>query len=185
MAEVAVDAVPAQGQARQTQVQVLGAVVQHFGHGAQAHHIVVWQGRQYGFGGPCGQGARRDGLIQGRNGRIGFAQHVHVGWGQAATVHAPAPVDVHVQRHMDDLRGAGGPLQGLLERATWVDPVEHQHHIGFAHSGAGLWAHEVGGRAHVLRVVGGERGRVFEVGDDAGLQRFGQGHARLPVGHFA
>ena len=86
---------------------------------------------------------------------------------------------------MDDLRLAGCALQGLLERTARVDPVEHQHHIGFTHGGAGLWAHEVGGRAHMLWVVGGERGCVFEVGDHRRLQCFGQGHTGLPVGHFA
>ena len=151
---------------------------------AYAQHLIAvgWQRRD---GRPGAHRAGLDLIGQGGHSGIWLAQHEHIGWGQAAHVHAPTAVAVRVQRRMDHLGCCAAGAKGLFESTAWVDPVEHQHHIGFAQSIDGGRGHEIARWAHVLRVVGGKHRAGFQIGDHRRLQFFGQAHARLPIGFAA
>src|SRR5665647_2221672 len=76
----------------------------------------------------CGRRAGAERFEQRGHGDVRFAADEHIDRRQALVVHAPAIVQVMIERHLDDL---GGELAAaILEGAGDVEPIEADDHVG-------------------------------------------------------
>ena len=158
-------------------------VTQHVGHVGRRHlacrrGLVLERMRTRGVR-LLRLGAAPDRSDQRRDGRVGLRRDEQVDGRQALVVHAPAVVQVLVERHLDDggrRRHAAG-----FEGAAEVDPVEAEDHVGFLDRSDQV----VGGKrrreAEMQRMVGRERRADLEVGHDPRVDCFGELDALLPI----
>ena len=177
--EVAIGAVPSQGQACQANVQPGGRCVEPVRQRAQGKCFI---GRC--FLGPLllrRRGARLHGLQQKRNDRVRLAHQVNVGRRQALVVHAPAAMRMRIGRDENHLGPDRRVAPRLLQRAGGVDPVQRQHHVGFTQRISGILVQERRRRRGVQRMIGRKRGARFKVGQDACLQPFRERDAGFPA----
>ncbi len=147
-------------------------------------------GAAAGVAGQCGYRRVSGGRVQQLcDERVRRRQHRGVGGRQRLVVHAPAVMDILVERAVDHLRLRPFSAAGLLQGAAEVDPVERQDDIGLAHQRAGIGTDEQAGREGVGRVQGGEHGAVLEIGQHPRAQPLDQRHPPVPVrklvGHAA
>ena len=77
----------------------------------------------------CARGRRAQRFQQRRHGHVGLAVDEDIDRRQALIVHAPAIVQVMIDRHLNDL---GGDIADGLERARQVEPVEAEDDVGCA-----------------------------------------------------
>ena len=126
------------------------------------------------------------GLEQIRHRLVGRGRQHHVARRQALVIHAPAVVDEVIEGDLDDPRGRSIVAEERAQGTGEVDPVEAENEIGLAQRGGRLFDRRDGaGRAGMERMIGRECRALFEVGDDAGAERFGKRHARVPRGQAA
>ena len=124
-------------------------------------------------------GLGADARDQRGHGGIGLRRDEQVDRRQALVVHAPAVVQVLVERHLD--HGRRRRRAARLERAAEIDPVETEDHVGVLHGGDHVVGREGGREAEMQRMVGRERRADLEVGHDARVERLGKLDALLPV----
>ena len=124
-------------------------------------------------------GLAGDGAEQRRDGRVGFGRDEQVHRRQALVVHAPAVVQVLVERHLD--HGRRRHAADRLEGAAEIDPVEAEDDVGVLHRGDQIVGGEGRRIADVQRMIGRERRADLEVGGDARVDRLGELDAALPV----
>ncbi len=108
---------------------------------------------------------------------IGIGGEKKIDGRQSLMVHAPAVVDAVIERDLNDFRcggGADGP-----QRAGKVDPVQAQNDVGVA-DGRDAVGRDIARCAGVERMIGRETRADLEVGDDAGVERFGKRDAGIP-----
>jgi hypothetical protein len=115
--------------------------------------------------------------------RIGGEQQVDRR--EALMVHAPAIVDLVVDRDADHLGVRGRSLRGF-QGAGEIDPVEAEDEIGLAERREAFSIRrQHRRRAEMLRVIGREARADLQVGDDARADRSRQVYARSPRGFAA
>ena len=89
-------------------------------------------------------------------------------------VHAPAIVDLVVDRDTDDLRVRPRRFRGL-QRPGEIDPVEAEDNVGLRERCQSLGiGGQHRGRAEMQRMIGREARRCLQAGDDARAERFGK-----------
>ena len=103
-----------------------------------------------------------DGGDQRRDRGVGLRRDEQVDRRQALVVHAPAVVQVLVERHLDD--GRRRHAADRLEGAAEIDPVEAEDHVGVLHRGDQVVGREGRGIAEMQRMIGRERRADLEVG---------------------
>ena len=183
MAERPELAVPGQRDVGETGGAVADDVAQHVGHVGRGHLAI---GRGLRLERMLAHemrllrlGLARDGVEQRRDGRVGFSRDEQVHRRQTLVVHAPAVVQVLVERDLDHgrRRHAADGLEGAAE----IDPVEAEDHVGVLHRVDQVVGGEGRGIADVQRMIGRERRADLEVRRHARIDRLGELDAPLPV----
>ena len=132
----------------------------------------------------CRGGRARDARLDERQERrdrdVGRDREVDVGGRQALIVHAPAVVELVVERGEDDLGLYLVIAIGRLERAAEIDPVEAEDRIGLAQRGEGLGTRLVAGGRALQSVRGREAGAGLGVGQHRGIEGLGELARGLP-----
>ena len=177
--EVAVGAVPSQGQPCEANVQPGGRCVELIRERAERKGFIgrFFVGRLL----RRLRGARPHGLQQKRNNRVGLAHQVNVGRRQSLVVHAPAAMRVRIGRDENHLRADRRLAPRLLQRAGGVDPVQGEHHVGFTQRISGAVMQEGRRRRGVQGMIGRKRRARLEVGQHACMQLLRERDARLPA----
>ena len=177
MAKRDAGAVPRQRQVRERYLAPLDRVAQRRGHvvdrelvaGRRRQVVLVRGGRALALAERSEQGGHR---------RLRLAGEEDVDRRQALIVHAPAIVQLMIDRDLDHL---GAESAAILERAGGIEPVEAEDHVGVADRlDRGCVERHHARRADMQRVIGREGGGDLEIGDDLRAEPLGKFHARIP-----